>query len=148
MKIVFDMDNTLTDDFGKSVRPGIIKLLTRLQKEGFSLALWTSSTRSRAKEILSQHKLTPLFSEFIFREDYDPDKQNFPKDIRTIEGMFLVDDDPRQIEFLRSVNIAGYQIAPFRAGQPADPKDLDKLYRAIQKHSPKKGILNWLKIKS
>jgi hydroxymethylpyrimidine pyrophosphatase-like HAD family hydrolase len=126
MKIVFDMDNTLTDDFGKEVRPGIVKLLSRLKKEGFSMVLWTSSTKGRAREILSNHKLSQYFSEFIFREDYDPKRENLPKDIRTIKGDFLVDDDPRQIKFLNSFNIACFQITPFRAGRSTDQTELDK----------------------
>ena len=32
MKIVFDMDNTLFDELGQQVRPGVVKLLERLDQ--------------------------------------------------------------------------------------------------------------------
>ncbi|MBF0420988.1 MAG: DUF705 domain-containing protein [Magnetococcales bacterium] len=145
MAVVFDMDNTLTDEFGREVRPGMKDLLAKLQKEKFVLVLWTSSARSRAREILSQHKLEQYFSKFIFREDYDPDKKGLPKDIRQVNGWFLVDDDPRQIKFLESIGIAAFQISPYRGGAKGDQEELKKLYQAILASRPNKGILDWLR---
>ena len=57
MVIVFDMDNTLVDEFGSSVRPGIVDLLTKLRRGGITLIIWTNSRRDRAKEILRIHNL-------------------------------------------------------------------------------------------
>lgn len=86
MNIVFDLDNTLTDEFGAGVRPGIDNLLDKLQKEGHTLILWTGSTRERAIHILKEHRLYYYFQKFIFREDYDPNNQGVHKDIRKVNG--------------------------------------------------------------
>ena len=131
MVIVFDMDNTLTDDFGQQVRPGMNALLNRLQKDGFKLILWTNSTEERAKIILNENRLSGYFSTCIFREGYDPDRQGQPKDIRKVKGDFLVDDDPKQIEFVQSVGRKGFLISPFRNGQKPDDSEINKLHRAI-----------------
>jgi hypothetical protein len=40
MKIVFDMDNTLADEQGATLRPGIKELLSDPQKRKHSLVLW------------------------------------------------------------------------------------------------------------
>lgn len=54
MMVVFDMDNTLACELGKEPRPGAVELLDRIEADGgFRLALWTSSTRERAKIILA-----------------------------------------------------------------------------------------------
>jgi TFIIF-interacting CTD phosphatase-like protein len=45
------MDNTLVDEFGSTVRPGIINFLEKMQ-ERHELILWTNSKRIRAIEIL------------------------------------------------------------------------------------------------
>ena len=39
MTIIFDMDNTLVDEFGATVRPGMRALLNRLKKENHVLIL-------------------------------------------------------------------------------------------------------------
>ncbi len=143
MTIVFDMDNTLTDDFGRRVRPGIHDLLIRLKKEGFTLTLWTSSTRGRAVDILTNHRLRPYFNTCIFREDYDPGRQNRPKDIRRVDGWFLVDDDPRQVHFVQSLQLAAFRITPFRDGGETERKELDRLYRTIRRVHVKKVLLDF-----
>ncbi|HEX3047420.1 MAG TPA: NIF family HAD-type phosphatase, partial [Bacillota bacterium] len=97
MNIVMDMDNTLTDEFGSSVRPGIINFLETLKRDGHVLILWTNSTKERAVTILKDHRLHFYFSRFIFREDYDPQNIGLPKDIRKVEGDLLIDDDPDEI---------------------------------------------------
>ena len=80
MNIVFDMDNTLTDGLGAAIRPGIITLLERLKADGHILMLWTNSTKDRARYILHSHDLTKYLSNFVFRENYDPDSDGTPKD--------------------------------------------------------------------
>ena len=56
MIIVFDMDNTLTDELGATLRSGIIVFLERLKKEKHELKLWTNSKKERALSILNDHK--------------------------------------------------------------------------------------------
>jgi len=138
MVVVFDMDNTLVDAFGSMVRPGIVGLLGRLQKDGHTLVLWTNSRRDRAIEILRLHDLRRHFKACICREDYDPDEQDVPKDIRRIKGDILVDDDPEAIAYVRSTGRKGFLIRPYRKGGAADRKELADLYRTIGKA---KGIL-------
>ena len=62
------MDNTLIDEFGSTLRPGIIDFLENLKNMDLNLILWTNSTKERAKTILYNHKLNHYFSKFIFRK--------------------------------------------------------------------------------
>ena len=74
-----------------------------------------------------------FFSGFTFREDYDPDNEGKPKDIREVDGNFLVDDDPKQIDFVRSVGKHGFLITDYWKESLANPAELEKLHKAIQK---------------
>ena len=143
MVIVFDMDNTLVDEFGRGLRPGIMDLILKLEKDGHQLVLWTSSTRKRAKWILAEQGLKAHFSEAVFREDYDPENSGLPKDIRQVAGTFLVDDDPKQINFVRGVKLQGFLIAPYRSGKALDPAELGRLQRAIRRAALKERVLGW-----
>jgi phosphoglycolate phosphatase-like HAD superfamily hydrolase len=138
MVVVFDMDNTLVDAFGSMVRPGIVGLLGRLQTDGHTLVLWTNSRRDRAIEILREHDLRRYFKACIRREDYDPDEQDVPKDIRRIKGDILVDDDPEAIAYVRSTGRKGFLIRPYRKGTGVDPQELPNLYETVRRT---KGLL-------
>ena len=135
MHIVFDMDNTLTDEFGQKIRPCIMELLKRLIKEGHKLSVWTSSTRDRAHLILDTLKIRTYFKEVICREDYDPNNKDIGKDIRKISGDILVDDDPKQIRYVKSINRKGYLIEPFRVGRSVDNEELVSLIKQIKKEN-------------
>ena len=136
MVIVFDMDNTLVDEFGSSVRPGIVDLLKRLRQSGITLVLWTNSRRDRAKEILRIHDLRKYFTTCIFREDYDPAEKGIRKDIRRVKGDVLVDDDPDEIAYVKSLGKTGVLIRSFRKGSTSDILEISHIYSAIVK--PKK----------
>ncbi len=133
MIIVFDLDNTLVDEFGSTVRPGIKSMLERLKRDGHRLVLWTNSKTERAKEILFRHDLKNYFSTFIFRENYDPKEKGMPKDIRKIKGDILIDDDPAEISFVKSIHKKGFKISSYRKGTKPDPKELSELYSYINK---------------
>ncbi|MBI4612427.1 MAG: DUF705 domain-containing protein [Planctomycetes bacterium] len=135
MKIVFDLDNTLVDEFGATVRPGIVRLLDRLLSERHELALWTHSDRARAIRILRDHGLRDRFGTLVCREDYDPDSLGARKDIRRIQGDLLVDDDPAEVAFARSVGRSGFRLASYRRGDPADLDELEALHQAIRRAS-------------
>lgn len=139
MNIVFDMDNTLTDEFGSTARPGIDNLLDKLQKEGHTLILWTGSTRERAIHILKEHRLYYYFQKFIFREDYDPNNQGVHKDIRKVNGDLLIDDDPDEIRYMKEINKKGVQIAAYRKNNRLEPNELVELYQKIKE---KKGFFS------
>ncbi len=132
MKIVFDMDCTLTDGWGTVVRPGMVELLQRLKTEGHDLVVWTSSPRDRARRVLADLKLETFFGGFTFREDYDPDNEGKPKDIRKVGGDFLVDDDPKQIDFVKSIGKRGFLITDYWKESTPNPAELEKLHKAIQ----------------
>jgi len=145
MIVVFDMDNTLTDDFGGEMRAGIPELLSRLTDDGLTLKLWTHSTRDRALGILALHGLDGFFTERLYREDYDPQGLGGrPKDIRRMGGEFLVDDDPMQIDYVTSIGLRGFLVTSYRGGADPDPTELARAYAAITA-PPKRPWLNWLK---
>ena len=141
--IVFDLDNTIADEFGAKLRPGIKGLLSVLKKD-YRLLLWTNSARLRARSILDEHHLSVYFEKMIFREDYDPVNKGLLKDLRTIEASFLVDDDPEEIEFNQKKGVGAYLISPFRSSFDTslpddDPQvqkmksELREIYRLITK---------------
>ena len=145
MMIVFDMDNTLADEFGKEARPGAVELLDRLKADGgFELALWTSSTRERARIILAEHGLDRYFGTFVYREDYDPGNDGAVKDIRTIGGGYLVDDDPKQIDFVKSVGLGGFLVTAYRGGDDPAPGEMERLWKAIRSARLKRRLFGWL----
>lgn len=141
MKIVVDMDNTLFDDFGQRVRPGILTLLADLLKDGHELVLWTSSTRERAVRLLAEHRVVPLFTAFRYREDYDPGNTGALKDLRAIGADAIIDDDPKQVDFAKSIGKIGILVTSYRGG-PRKPDDLAHVLPALS--PPKKGWLRWL----
>ena len=85
MRIVFDLDNTLVDEMGKYSRPGVVELLEKLKIDGHRLSVWTSSTRKKALTVLNDLGLRKYFTDFIFREDYDPENLGVIKDIGRVE---------------------------------------------------------------
>lgn len=133
MHIVFDMDNTLTDEFGKDIRPGMVDLLSQLKNEGHTLTLWTNSARRRALEIIHYHNLKNYFSKCIFREDYDKHNEGLNKDIRKINADILIDDDPDEISYTRKMGKTGILIKPFRSTSSPDEDELSAIYKAIKK---------------
>ncbi|MEO5372746.1 MAG: HAD family hydrolase [Alphaproteobacteria bacterium] len=145
MIVVFDMDNTLVDELGKTVRPGMPALLSRLRRDGVTLILWTSSTRQRARIMLSEHGLDHHFSRFVFREDYDPRNQGLVKDIRTVNGDFLVDDDPKHVDFVRSVGREAFLIGTYRGDSSLDGGELERLYRRIKGVALRKKLFGWVR---
>lgn len=133
MHIVFDMDNTLTDEFGEKTRPGIVDLLLQLKGEGHKLTLWTNSGRTRALEIIAYHNLKQYFSRCIFREDYDKNNEGLKKDIRKINADILIDDDPDEIRYTRKIGKTGIPIKPFRGNSAPDENELTAIHQTIKK---------------
>lgn len=134
MVIVFDMDNTLTDEFGSSTRPGIESLLTKLKRDGHTLVLWTNSTKERARWILFEHKLHRYFTTFVYREDYDPDNKGKHKDIRKVNGDVLIDDDLNEITYVKSIKKNGFKVIPYRKDKPLHHNEIEELYIFINKN--------------
>src|SRR6056297_531505 len=134
MKIVIDMDNTLSDLNGKHVRPGTETLLQMLIKDRHTLVLWTNSPGARAMDILRENKLVKYFSQFIYREDYDPSNRGLHKDIGKIGADLIIDDDPAEIEFnkkkkKRGILVKSYMSASTKIG----PDEYKKIYSQVKK---------------
>ena len=132
MLIVFDMDNTLADEFGSAPRPGMHGLLQRLLADGHKLALWTNSTGRRAKTILMDLGFRRYFSIFKFREDYDPGNRGKMKDIRQIGGDILIDDDPAEVRYVNSIKKKGILISAYRKGAEPPEDELEDIYKQIK----------------
>lgn len=131
MRIAFDLDNTLVDELGKSARPGVRDLLARLRADGHTLILFTQSTKARARIILRDHNLEEHFGEFFFREDWDHQNVNPPKDLRLVRADALVDDDPKHIAFARSLGKRGILVRSYRGGA-ASSNELRQIERALR----------------
>jgi hypothetical protein len=69
MIVVFDLDFTLVDRYGTSVRPGMEDLLLGLTKAGHGLALWTAASRFRTENIFAFYGLDRHFEPIVCKED-------------------------------------------------------------------------------
>jgi FMN phosphatase YigB (HAD superfamily) len=143
VKIAVDMDNTLFDELGKEIRPGILRLLSDLRGDGHELVLWTSSTRARARQILKWHDCERYFSDFYFREDYDPDNAGVVKDVRHIGADAIIDDDPKHCRAAVAAGRIGILVASFRGGNSTKPEEMEAVSRRLR---AKEGRLtHWFK---
>ena len=136
-KVVFDVDHTLIDEKGESVRPGIVELLKSLKDNGVELAVWTASFKARSEPILRNLGLIEYFSDFTYREDYNTDSRRWisvPKDIRKTNGDILVDDSQKQVDYVNSTGLIGYKMTPYASTEPynnPDMRELEELHRMI-----------------
>ena len=136
-KVVFDVDHTLINEKGESVRPGIIELLKSLTDNDIELAIWTASFKARSEPILRNLGLIQYFSDLIYREDYNTDSRRWisvPKDIRKINGGMLVDDSQKQVDYVNSIGLIGYKMTPYASTEPynsPDISELEELHRII-----------------
>lgn len=132
MRIAVDLDNTLVDEFGKRVRPGIVNVLARLKAEGHTLILFTQSTRERARIILRDHGLEAHFAEFLYREDWDRENVNPPKNLLLCKADALIDDDPQHVQAARELGKIGVLVASYRGGSRIDPKETERILGALR----------------
>jgi FMN phosphatase YigB (HAD superfamily) len=133
-KIVFDMDNTLVDEFGSTVRPGMIEFIQNLKNMKCHLYLWTNSKKERAQDILLEHKLNRYFDKYIFREDYDPNNSGKNKDIRELNAQLLIDDDPNEIKFVNRLGLKGFLIKPYRKNGLVDNYEYTAILEIIKEN--------------
>ena len=136
-KVVFDLDHTLIDEKGESVRPGIFKLLTSLKNNGVELILWTASFKERSEPILQKLGLSIYFDKFVYREDYNTDSRRWisvSKDIRVTNGDILVDDSQKQVDYVNSIGLVGYKMTPYASTEPycnPSTRELEDLHNMI-----------------
>ena len=119
MKIAVDLDNTLIDELGKSLRPGAHEFLKKLSNHG-SLVLWSSSSKNRGLEILTRFALRDYFEYTIFREDYLSEKGKGRKDLADRKIDVLIDDDMAEISFNKRNKRIAIWIPPYRGGEKDD----------------------------
>jgi len=136
-KVVFDLDHTLIDEKGESVRPGIFELLTSLKNNGVELILWTASFKERSEPILQKLGLSIYFDKFVYREDYNTDSRRWisvSKDIRVTNGDILVDDSQKQVDYVNSIGLVGYKMTPYASTEPycnPSTRELEDLHNMI-----------------
>ena len=110
--VYFDLDDTIVDDSGELLRPGIMELFNKLVAHNVMISLWTASEEERAMEMVRKFGLEKYFTHYVFREDYDPFAENLPKDIRYNNGDILIDDNPDYIKYVKSIGLKGILISP------------------------------------
>ena len=128
MKIAIDMDNTIIDEFGSTLRPGILDFLDKIS-ENNELILWTNSKRIRTMEILEHFNLRKYFVKIITRENYDPEENNLQKNIAEYNYDVIIDDDKEEIEYNKNKGKIGILIEPYRKNKKMEENELDKIIK-------------------
>jgi FMN phosphatase YigB (HAD superfamily) len=126
MKIAIDMDNTIIDELGSTLRPGIIDFLEE-EAARHELILWTNSRRIRAIEILDHFDLRKYFVKIISRENYDPEEKGLRKDIGIYNYDILIDDDIEEIKNTENNGKTGILVEPYRKNKKMDENELKEI---------------------
>jgi phosphoglycolate phosphatase-like HAD superfamily hydrolase len=126
VKIAIDMDNTIIDELGATLRPGIINFLEEISTR-HELILWTNSKRIRAIEILDHFDLRKYFIKIISRENYDPQEKGLMKDIEIYNCDILIDDDLDEIKYAENKGKTGILIEAYRKNKIMDDKELEEI---------------------
>ncbi len=131
MHIYFDLDNTLIDELGQTVRPGMFELLDSFKANNLQLSIWTASTKERAEPIIHELGLANYFTAFVYREDWWGDA--------TLGGT-QPDDSPRHCKFVESIGLKAFRIEPFISYGDQDNNDyyaeLEELHRFVLPNVP------------
>jgi phosphoglycolate phosphatase-like HAD superfamily hydrolase len=126
MKIAIDMDNTIIDEFGSTLRPGIVNFLDKLLVK-HELILWTNSKRIRTIEILDYFNLRRYFIKIITRENYDPDEKGLKKDIEKYNYDIIIDDDAEEIEYNKNKGRLGILVEAYRKNKKINERELEEI---------------------
>ena len=126
MKIAIDMDNTIIDELGSTLRPGIINFLERIS-ENNELILWTNSRRIRTIEILNHFDIRKYFVKIISRENYDPDEKGLRKDIGQYDCDIIIDDDKEETEYNKGKGKTGILVTTYRKNGSINEKELEEI---------------------
>jgi FMN phosphatase YigB (HAD superfamily) len=124
MKIAIDMDNTIIDELGATLRPGITNFLEELSTR-HDLILFSNSRRIRVMEILDHFDLRKYFVKIISRENYDPEEKGLFKDIGMFDCDILIDDDTEEIKFTENKGKTGILIEAYRKNKKMDEGELE-----------------------
>lgn len=124
MRIVIDMDNTIIDELGSTLRPGIIDFLKKILTRN-ELILWTNSGRIRTMEILDYFNIRKYFVKIISRENYDPEEKQLKKDIGKYDCDIIIDDDIEEMEYNKNNGKTGILVEAY--GKNMNEKELDEI---------------------
>ena len=126
MRIAIDMDNTIIDEMGSTLRPGILDFLDRIS-ERHELILWTNSRRIRTMEILDHFKIRKYFSKIVSRENYDPEEKGLMKDIGKYNCDIIIDDDIEEINYNENRGKKGILVEGYRKNKVMKEDELEKI---------------------
>jgi phosphoglycolate phosphatase-like HAD superfamily hydrolase len=126
MKIAIDMDNTIIDELGSTLRPGIINFLEILSTR-HELILWTNSKRMRTMEILDYFNLRKYFQKIITRENYDAEERGIRKNIEKYNYDIIIDDDTEEIEYNKNNGKIGILVESYRKNKTIDGNEMEKI---------------------
>ncbi|MDR2783247.1 MAG: HAD family hydrolase [Treponema sp.] len=131
MKIAIDMDNTIIDELGSTLRPGIINFLEIISTR-HELILWTNSKRMRTMEILDYFNLRKYFQKkIITRENYDAEEKGIKKNIEKYNYDIIIDDDAEEIEYNKNNGKIGVLVESYRKNKTIDENEMKKNNRKI-----------------
>jgi FMN phosphatase YigB (HAD superfamily) len=128
MKIAIDMDNTIIDEFGSTLRPGILDFLEEISSR-HELILWTNSKRIRAIEIIDHFDIRKYFAKIISRENYDPREIGLRKDISQYDYDILIDDDPEEIKYCENRGKTGILVEAYRKDKKVNENEFEEIKR-------------------
>jgi TFIIF-interacting CTD phosphatase-like protein len=128
MKIAIDMDNTIIDEFGSSLRPGILDFFEEISTR-HELILWTNSKRIRAMEIIDHFDIRKYFTKIISRENYDPQEIGLSKDISQYDYDILIDDDPDEIKYNESRGKTGILVEAYRKNKKVNENEFEEIIK-------------------
>ena len=126
MKIAIDMDNTIIDEFGSTLRPGILNFLEEISTR-HELILWTNSKRMRAMEIIDHFDIRKYFTKIISRENYDPQEIGLKKDINQYDYDILIDDDPEEIKYNENRGRTGILVETYKKNKKVDENEFKQI---------------------
>ena len=126
MKIVLDMDNTIIDELGQTLRPGIKNFINKISQK-HELILWTNSKRMRTIEILEHFDIKKYFIKIITRENYDPEEKGNRKDISKYDYDIIIDDDIEEILYNTNNGKIGILVESYRKDKTINENELDKI---------------------
>ena len=126
MKIAIDMDNTIIDELGSTLRSGIIDFLEEISTR-HELILWTNSKRMRAMEILDYFDIRKYFVKIISRENYDSQEKGAMKNIGEYDIDILIDDDIEEIKYNGRNGRTGILVSAYRKNKEINENELDEI---------------------
>jgi phosphoglycolate phosphatase-like HAD superfamily hydrolase len=123
LSIFFDVDHTLIDS-GNELRPGVRRLLERLNADGHAVYLWSGV--GRRWEVVTAHALDGLVDGCFEKPLYHYEAMLGPLGI-PVRPDFVVDDHPHLVHAF-----GGCVVRRYLAADTADG-EMDRVYAEVQR---------------